>query len=67
MKYSRMDTDRLIFEHDRILENKKLLETNLLKRGIDCKKDVLDKLEKYDFRDSMRHPLKNCVEFLELI
>ncbi len=34
MKYSRMDKDRLVFEHDKLIENLKLLEKRLLIFGI---------------------------------
>lgn len=34
MKYSRMDKDRLVYEHDTLIKNLKLLEKQLLKYGI---------------------------------
>jgi len=32
--YTRMDTERLIWEHDKVCEEKKRIEAELLKHGI---------------------------------
>ena len=40
MKFTRMDTERLIYEFDQTLENLHILKKFLYKRGIDVRDDI---------------------------